>query len=132
MARIKALGKAEMYRQMDRFADDPNSPFSWQSFAELSGVSASHLRRVFVYRDAPLTEEVQVRVSRALDRLKAGEVTVMYNKDKTRFVKYHPEPKPRVSRGYKIALIDGRLQVKTGLVNRNDYSQTTLKEQLED
>ena len=132
MARIKALTKAELYRQMTRFSEDANSPFSWQSMSEVCGISADHLRKVFIYRTAPLTEETQVRVSRALERIRAGDVTVMYNKDKSRFIKFNPEPKPRVSRGYKIALIDGRLGIKTGLVNRNDYSQITLKEQLED
>lgn len=132
MARIKAMSKAELYRQMDRFADDANSPFSWQSFADVSGVSMQHLRKIFLYKELPLTEEVQIRVSRALERIRAGDVTVMYNKDRTRFVKYNPEPKPRVARGYQIKLIDGQLKVQPGLVNKNDYSQITLKEQLED
>ena len=132
MARIKATSKAELYRQMARYADDANTPFSWASFAELSGVSASHLRRIFVYKDSPLTEEVQVRVSRAIERMRNGDVTVMYNKDKSRFVKFNPEPKPRVARGYQIKLIGGELRVQPGLVNKNDYSQITLKEQLED
>lgn len=132
MVRIKALSKHELYRQMSRYADDANTPFSWASFSELCGVSASHLRKIFVYRDSPLTEDVQVRVSRALEKMKAGDVTVMYNKDKSRFIKHNPEPKPRIARGYQIKLIDGQLKVQPGLVNRNDYSQITLKEQLED
>lgn len=132
MARIKALSKHELYRQMSRYAEDANTPFSWASFAELSGVSAVHLRNIFIYKTATLTEETQVRVSRALEKMKAGDVTVMYNKDKSRFIKHNTEPKPRVARGYQIKLIDGQLKVKPGLVNRNDYSQITLKEQLED
>ena len=132
MARIKALSKAELYRQMTRFSEDANSPFSWKSFAELCGISADHLRKIFVYRVAPLTEETQVRVSRALEKMKNGDVTVMYNKDKSRFIKHNNEPKPRVVRGYQIKLIGGQLKVQPGLVNRNDYSQVTLKEQLED
>lgn len=132
MARIKALTKAELYRQMTRFSEDANSPFSWQSMSEVCGISADHLRKVFIYRTVPLTEETQVRVSRALEKIKRGDVTVMYNKDKSRFIKHNNEPKPRVMRGYQIKLIDGQLRVQPGLVNRNDYSQITLKEQLED
>ena len=132
MARIKATGKHELYRQMSRYAEDANTSFSWASFAELSGVSAVHLRNVFVYKTSPLTEDVQIRVSRALERMRNGDVTVMYNKDKSRFVKFNPEPKPRVVRGYQIKLIGGELKVQPGPINRNDYSQVTLKEQLED
>jgi hypothetical protein len=132
MARIKATSKAELYRQMDRFADDSKSPFSWQAFADVAGVSMRHLRDVFLYKTSPMTEEVQIRVSRALERIRAGDVTVMHNKDLTRFIKYNNEPKPRIARGYQIKLIDGQLKVQPGLVNKNDYSQITLKEQLED
>lgn len=132
MARIKATSKAELYRQMGRFAEDDKSPFSWKSFAELSGVSADHLRKIFIYKDVPLTEEVQIRVSRALDKMRNGDVTVMHNRDRSRFIKHNQEPKPRITRGYQIKLIGGQLKVQPGLQNKNDYSQTTLKEQLED
>jgi AraC-like DNA-binding protein len=132
LAQIKALSKAELYRQMTRFSEDPNTPFSWQAIADLCGYDPSHLRKVFIYKDMPLTEELQVRLSRALDKIRRGDVTLMYNKDRTRFLKYNNEPKPRVARGYQINLVGGELKIKPGLVNRNDYSQPTLKEQLED
>ena len=132
MARIKALSKAELYRQMKRYAEDSSTTFSWRLFGEIAGLSANHLRAVFIYEKLPLTEETQIRVSRALEKIRRGDVTAMLNRDNSRFIKHNTEPKPRVARGYQIKLIDGQLKVQPGLVNRNDYSQTTLKEQLED
>ena len=132
MSRLKAMTKDEIYRQMDRFQADDKSPFSWAMLGELTGIDMSHLRKVFIYRTAPMTEQTQIRVSRALERMAKGEVTVMRKKDGSRFIRFNQKPEPRIARGYKIRLIDGKLGVAPGLVNKNDYSEITLKEQLED
>ena len=55
----------------------------------------------------------------------------MRNKDKTRFIQYNQKPEPRMARGNRIVLENGAFKIKPGIINRNDYSQITLKEQLE-
>lgn len=132
MPKPEVTSKAELYRQMHRFQEDSRSAFSWKMLSELTGISTATLRKVFVYRTDPMTETTQIRVSKALKQIASGDVTVMYNKDRSRFLKYNQTPKPRVSRGYKVRMIDGKLVMQPTLVNRNDYSEPSLKEQLED
>ena len=83
------MTKAELFRQMARFAKDTNRAVSWDFFAEMTGISAQHLQDVFVTRKHPMTETTQIRVTRALEKLKRGDVTVMQNRDRTRFLLYH-------------------------------------------
>ena len=132
MGKIECMTKAEIYRRMDRFQADSSSAFSWKMFSELVGVSESHLRNVFIARTEPMTEITQIRVDRALKKMEAGEVTVMRNKDRSRFVKYNKEPDPRPQRTYTVNFQGGNFTVKTGLKARYDYSKPTLKEQLGD
>lgn len=47
------MTKAELFRQMARFAKDPNRAVSWDFFAEMTGISAQHLQDVFVFPQAP-------------------------------------------------------------------------------
>lgn len=124
------MTKKELYRQMARFAKDPNRAVSWEFFAELSGVSAQLLRDVFLNRTHPMTETTQIRVTRALQKLKNGEVTVMQNRDRTRFLQYNKDPKPRVVRDNRIAFENGQFKLKIGLRNKSDYSHPDLNEQI--
>jgi len=125
------LTKAELYRRMDRFQEDDNTPWSWPMLAELCGINSDHLRDIFVYKTNPITEVTQIRVSKALHRIERGDVTVMRNRNNTRFIRYNNTPQVRASRGNRIVLMDGKLRVKPGIINKNDYSHITLKEQLE-
>jgi len=127
----EVLTKAELYRRMARFQEDDKTPWSWPMLAELCGMNSDHLRDVFLYRTNPITEVTQIRVSKALQRIERGDVTVMRNKNKTRFIRYNNTPQVRAARGNRIVLMDGKLRVKPGIINKNDYSQITLKEQLE-
>jgi hypothetical protein len=79
-----------------------------------------------------MSEVTQIRVDRALKKMEAGEVTVMRNKDRSRFVKYNKDPDPRPQRTYTVNFQGGNFTVKTGLKARYDYSKPTLKEQLGD
>jgi hypothetical protein len=99
--------------------------------AELTGYTAAHMRDVFVYRKAPLTETMQIRLSQSLAKIERGDVTIMRNKDQTRFIRYNQTPEPRMAKTNRLVLENGQFRVKPGIVNRNDYSQITLKEQLE-
>ena len=59
------LSKAEIYRQMERFWKDQDKTLSIAMFAELSGLSASLLKRVFQVKDTPMSEHTQIAVTRA-------------------------------------------------------------------
>ena len=126
------MTKRELYRQMDRFAKDKNRAVSWEFFGELAGISPLYLREIFIYRKHPMSETTQIRVSRALEKLKNGEVTVMQNRDQTRFLQYNKEPKPRVVRDNRIAFENGQFKLQIGLRNKSDYSQPDLNEQIGD
>jgi hypothetical protein len=128
---VEVLPKHEIHKRVNRLMADESSPWSWSMLGELCGYHWQHLRHVFIYKDTPMTDPLQIRMSKALGEIERGEVSIMRNKDNSRFVKYNKDPKLRVARGYQIELRGGQLAVKTGLVNRNDYSKITLKEQLE-
>jgi AraC-like DNA-binding protein len=129
---MDVLTNAELFRRMERFQADDKSPWSWAMLAELVGMHETTLRNTFIYKTYPLSVVLQVRLSKALGQIERGEVTVMRNKDRSRFIQYNQTPKPRAGRSNKLIFEGGRIRVKPGIVNKNDYSQPTLLEQLED
>lgn len=126
----EVLSKAELYRRMDRYAADDKRLLSWKFLAELAGYSQEYLRDVFLYKTEPLSETMQIRLSKALDRVAKGEVTLVQWRDRSRELRYNNEPKPRLIKGAKIVLRDGKLGLAMKPINRGDYSEITLKEQL--
>lgn len=126
----QVLSKAELYRRMDRYAADEKRLVSWKFLAELAGYSQEYLRDVFLYKTEPLSETMQMRLSKALERIATGEVTLVQWKDRSRELRYNKEPKPRLVKGAKIQLRDGKLSLSMGPINRGDYSEITLKERL--
>lgn len=126
----KPLPKAELYKRMERFAADKKKALSWEYFSDLAGVDVNHLRNIFINRTAVLTEYVQIRVSKALERLENGDVTLMRNRHSERFLQYNQTPKPRMVKSTDLVLRDGKIELKIGIKNRNDYSEATLGEQL--
>ena len=125
------IPKRELLRVIKRFAKDQNRGISIKLFAELCGVDKDHLLDVFFYRVKPLTEYMQIRVSKGYNSWLKGEVAVMQNRDKTRFVEYRREPKPRLARTTGLHLVNGEIKIKVGVSNRGDYSGQTLDEALE-
>ena len=124
------LSKAELYRRMERFAADDNRVISWKFLGELAGLNPLHLRNVFVNKTDPLTELVQMRVSKALQRISDGDVTVVRWRDGSRELRFNSQPKPRMMRGGKLVMRDGKVQLDMRLQNRGDYSAQTLQEQM--
>jgi len=55
---------------------------------------------------------------------------VYMNRDKSKFVQYRKEAIPPMRKGNRIELVNGKIQLKIGIINRNDYSNQTLDEQL--
>ena len=126
----KPMTKAELFARMERYANDEKKVLSWHYLSELCGYSEKYLRDIFVDKNKPLTEPVQMRVSKALERMSNGDVTVVYWKDKTRELRYNTQPKPRLIKGGKIVMKNGKVQLEMGPVNRGDYSMPTLQETL--
>ena len=123
------LPKAEIYRRMERFWKDPDKTLSITMFAELSGLSASLLRRVFYVKDLDMTEHTQICVSRALERMTRGDVMMVFNRDGTRKLLYRQEPKPRLAKSMSLKLDGGQIGLKVGVRNKSDYSSPSFDEQ---
>ena len=127
---MQVIPKAELLQLVKRFIADPNRAMSIDLFAELAGLSKNTIVNVFQNETHPMTEITQRRVSKAYKSVVNGEVIVMQNKDKTRFIQYRKEPQLRLVKSNRISLVNGNLKVQLGVVNRNDYSRQNLDEQL--
>jgi len=123
MDKLKPIPKSELLDIMDRFIADKERGISMALFAEMCGINKDFLLDVFQRKTEPLSERTQIRVSRAYHNYKDGYVRIMQNRDRSKFVEYRREPERVVVRSQKIALVDGRLQVKVGLRNPRDYSR---------
>ena len=128
--KYKTIPQKELMQIMKRFLANRKRGISKQLFCELAGISRSQLFGVFVSEDLPMTIYVQKRVSKAYLESKNGEVGVYMNRDKSKFVQYRKQAVPPLKRGNRIELVNGKIQLKIGIVNRNDYSEQTLDEQL--
>jgi hypothetical protein len=99
-------------------------------FAELAGMSKEHLLDVFIRGVYPLSERVQRRVSRAYEHFRDGEVAIMQNKDRTKFLEYRRQPKPRMTRSMGLEVQNGAIKLRIGVKNRVDYEERDIDEQL--
>jgi len=124
------MTKAQLLKEIKRFAKDKNRGISLNLFAELCGISFSLFRDVFINEIDPMTESTQIRVSRGYAAYKRGEVAIMQNRDNTRFVQFRKEPKPMLERSTGLHVVDGQIKIKVGIRNAADYSQESLDEQL--
>jgi len=130
MEKYKTIPQKELMRIMKRFFANPKRGISKKLFSDLCGVSMTQLYGVFVYEDLPMSLMVQKRVSKAYQEFRNGEVGVYMNRDCTKFVQYRKEAVPPLKKGNRIELQNGKMVLKIGIVNRNDYSDQTLDEQL--
>ena len=126
----KVLPKKQLLKEIQRFHKDKNRGISIELFADLSGISLTHFKDVFIFEIHPMTEEVQRRVSRAYEHWKQGEVAIYRNRDNTRFVQFRKEAKPSFARNYGLEIRNNEVKLKIGIKNRHDYSEPTLDEQL--
>ena len=124
------MTKAQLLKEIKRFAKDKNRGISLNLFAELCGISFSLFRDVFINEIDPMTESTQIRVSRGYAAYKRGEVAIMQNRDNTRFVQFRKEPKPMLERSTGLHVVDGQIKIKVGIRNKADYSSSDLNEQL--
>lgn len=124
------IGRQELYRIMDNFLKDENRGISIQLFAELCGLSKKTILVVFVHKEERMTEKTQRRVSMAYTNWKNGEVSIMQNRDKTKFVEYRKEAKPKMAKSMAIEFVNGSVRIKAGIRNKSDYSNYNIDEQL--
>ena len=120
--------KTDLRRIIKRFLKDKNRGISIPLFAELAGLSTSHIRDVFINESEPLTEYVQRRVSKAYQEWINGEVAIMQNRDTSLFVQYRKEAKPILHKSSKLTLINGEIKINMGIKPKYDYSDLTLDE----
>ncbi len=126
----KTMTKKELFRQIKRFLLDQNRGISVKLFADVCGLHEDSLENVFLKEVYPMTEYIQIRVSKGYNAWRNGEIAVMQNRDKSRFVEYRKEAKPRLSRGLGVQFVNGEVKLKIGLKNRYDYSELDIDEQL--
>jgi hypothetical protein len=94
-------------------------------------LSDKTLQTTFIYDTTPLSEFVQRRVSKGYQSWLKGEVAVMMNQDRTKFVDYRRVPRPRFGRKYGLKVENGKIKMDIGIRNQADYSFYTLDKQLE-
>ena len=128
---MPTLPKTVLRKAMYRFLKDKQRGISMELFAELAGVSKSHIKDVFLYETEPMTEYVQRRVSKAYTEWTNGEVAIMQNRDNSKFVQYRKESKPIMQKKTTLQVVDGKIALKIGIAPKYDYLTATLDEQLE-
>ena len=127
---VKVLPRLELKRVIRKFVDDKDRGISLPLFCEIVGISVKHFRDVFVDETEPLTEYMQRRVNKAYYAWLNGEIAIMQNRDRTKFVQYRKEAKPVLERSQRLEFSNGQIKLKLGITNKYDYSDLTLDEQL--
>lgn len=126
----EVIPKRQLMTEIRRFLKDKNRGISTKLFANLCGIDPRHLLDVFLYQTNPLTEYVQLRVSKGYKAWQAGDVAVMQKQDNTRYFAYRRQPKPRTGTTTELQVVNGEIKIRMGMRNLGDYSQPTLDEQL--
>ena len=126
----KVLPKVELKRIIRKFIQDKDRGISLDLFCEICGISQARLRDVFLNEEEPLTEFMQRRVNKAYFAWLNGEIAIMQNRDRTKFVQYRREAKPVLERTQRLEVINGQIKIKLGITNKHNYSDLTLDEQL--
>jgi len=124
------MTRVQMREAIKRFLADEDRVLSERLFCQLAGISKLTFRKVF-HGGETLTPMVQLRVEKALKALERGEVRLMQNRDRTKYVEYRREPQPELRRSLGLQMKNGKIELKIGLRNANDYTQPTFKEQFE-
>ena len=130
MANPSPLPREELLRQVKKLLSDPERGISITLFAELCGISDTHLRRVFLDEVDPMTETTQIRVNKGYADWKSGRVKIMKRPDNTRYVDFRREPIPPLKPKICLHRTAEGIKIRVGPVNRHDYSQPDLDEAL--
>ena len=125
-----ALSKHELKRVIQQFLKDPNRGISIRLFAELAGMSQGHLQDVFLYQTEPVSETVQRRVDKAYKAYVNGEVSVMQNKDGSRYIEYRKVARPLMKKSLGLQVTNDGIKINLGVKPKFNYGQYNLDEQL--
>lgn len=102
-------------------------PMSVSLFSELCGIKKRTLETIF--NDGEMLSEVnQIRLSKAINDIESGNVSVMVNRDRTKFIEYRKQPRVVMRRSFQIVNQSGQIGLKIGLKNKSDYRSTKLLE----
>lgn len=126
----QVISKHELKRIVQQFLKDPNRGISIRLFAELAGLSQGHLQDVFLYQTLPLTELMQRRVDKAYKAYINGEVSVMQNKDGTRYIEYRKVARPLMKKSLGLQVTNDGIKINLGVKPKFDYGKRNLDEQL--
>jgi len=126
----QALSKHELKRVIQQFLKDPNRGISIRLFAELAGMSQGHLQDVFLYQTEPVSETVQRRVDKAYKAYVNGEVSVMQNKDGSRYIEYRKVARPLMKKSLGLQVTGDGIKINLGVKPKFNYGHYTLDEQL--
>ena len=124
----QVLTKRELMTQIRRFIRDKERGISMNLFAQLCGVTKTHIMDVFWYRTEPLTEYMQRRVCKGYFAWRDGEVSIMQLRNRSKYVEYRREAKPRIQPTTGLQMINGKIGIRLGMRNIDDYSQQPLFE----
>lgn len=129
------LTKSDLLKRFKRFHADKNRGISMNLFAEMCGISAIYLDKVFIHETEPITEVTQIRVSRAMLAHQKGQLRVMENPlSKKRYAEYRPkgEEKPRMAKAVSFVIENGKIGLQPRPINRQDFSRPDLDELIGD
>ena len=118
--------KRELFSIMRRFIKNKDRGISMDLFASAAGLNKYTILDVFVYGREPLTKNVQRRVSKAYQAWMNGEIAIMQNRDRTKFIEYRREPKPRIIPTTGLQMVNGQIRISVGMKNMDDYSRQPL------
>lgn len=84
---------------------------------------------VFMREKEPLSEFFQRRINKAYSDWKEGKVRVMRLGNK-KWVEYRRVDQPPIFKSTKLVMTNEGFKLRVGLVNRHDYSNPSLDEQM--
>jgi hypothetical protein len=125
---IQAPTKSELMTLIRRFIRNKDRGISIKLFCQAAGLDKFHFMDIFWYRTVPLTEKMQIRVSKAYEAWRDGKLSIMQNRNRTKYVDYRETPQPRVLPTTRLEMINGNIKIKVGMRNIDDYSQPPILE----
>lgn len=127
---MDVIGRKELLVRMKRFLADRKRGISTVLFAELAGVSDRMLLQVFKEERFPISEQMQIRVSRALLAWERGEYEVAKGYGQVKYLVPRKVAKPAFRRFMGLKVENGQIRIDCGVRRRIDTSRMTFREQM--
>ena len=124
------MTKKQIRSALERFERDKSKVVSLRLFCDLAGISLDTYKNLRADK-YEMSEMVQIRLERALGKMERGEVKVMHHRDRTNHIAYRKVAEPEFKRGLSLTLKNGRIAIKTGLQNANNYRRPTFEEEFD-